>query len=517
MPNLQILKTKEEFDTWRRTQISEIIFVPTMGSLHEGHKRLIERAKNLNETKSCIVLVSIFVNPLQFRACEDFEKYPRDFDSDIEIAAKSGANAIWAPTLKEIFPGGIESNFKISVPTQLIANLCGNTRPGHFDGVATVVMRLLNISRPNVLVLGEKDWQQLIILKKLIQDFKLNIKVENVRTHRDIDGLPSSSRNKYLSPEERKKAALFSQRLADIANSFDESSTLDLKLIRNYLEKDGINVEYLSLVDPEYLQIIEKPSQLCMLGAAINIGQTRLIDHKFLMTRSPIVAIDGPAGAGKSTVTKIFAKKVGLMYLDTGAMYRAVTWFIKEKSINPSDQKNIEKALCDLNIKLEVSSSGDQIVIINEKNVTNEIRSPEVTSNVSIIASHKCVREALTFQQKQIGRKGGLVAEGRDIGTTVFPNAELKVFLTASASERAKRRLIDLQKRGFEVPDILALEKEISLRDKLDSTRDISPLLKANDAKEIITDGMNIEDVVNSIIDLFRFKVPEEIWPNPQS
>ena len=147
--------------------------------------------------------------------------------------------------------------------------------------------------------------------------------------------------------------------------------------------------------------------------------------------------------------------------------------------------------------------------------VTEKIRSPKVTSMVSEVAKQQFVRELLTRKQKVIGNNGGLVAEGRDIGTAVFPDAELKIFLTASPTERAKRRALDLNKRGYEFSSIEDLEKEIKERDKKDSERKIAPLKKAQDAIELVTDGMNIEDVLKELIDIFRSKIPEEVWPTP--
>ena len=171
--------------------------------------------------------------------------------------------------------------------------------------------------------------------------------------------------------------------------------------------------------------------------------------------------------------------------------------------------------LKDLNLHLEISNSGNQKVFVNNQEVSHEIRSPEVTKNVSVIASQIGVREIMTAQQKQIGKKGGIVAEGRDIGSTVFPDAELKIFLTATTKERARRRAIDLKNHGFHVPELLELEEQIQERDRLDSTREISPLVKPIDAEELVTDGMHIEEVVETIIEIFRNKIAEEVWPSP--
>jgi pantoate ligase/cytidylate kinase len=147
--------------------------------------------------------------------------------------------------------------------------------------------------------------------------------------------------------------------------------------------------------------------------------------------------------------------------------------------------------------------------------VTTAIRSPEVTAQVSLVAALGCVREALTAQQQAMGRRGGLVAEGRDIGTAVFPDAELKVFLTATTAERARRRALDLEQRGFAVPPLSELEHQIAERDRLDSSREVAPLRMAADAEELVTDGMTIESVIQALVDLFRQRIPEEVWPSP--
>jgi pantoate ligase/cytidylate kinase len=154
-------------------------------------------------------------------------------------------------------------------------------------------------------------------------------------------------------------------------------------------------------------------------------------------------------------------------------------------------------------------------VSVNGHDVTEAIRSPEVTGQVSVVAAHGCVREALTRQQQAMGERGGLVAEGRDIGTAVFPDAELKVFLTATVAERARRRALDLQQRGFAVPELSQLEAQIAERDHLDSSRAVAPLTQAADAEELITDGMSIDAVIDTLEDLFRQRVPHDAWPLP--
>jgi pantoate ligase/cytidylate kinase len=213
----------------------------------------------------------------------------------------------------------------------------------------------------------------------------------------------------------------------------------------------------------------------------------------------PIIAIDGPAGAGKSTVTKQVAKELGLLFLDTGAMYRAITWLVLEAKIPLDDEAKIAELVNSAKIEL----TGDR-VLINGEDVTQTIRTPEVTSKVSQIAALGVVREALVKQQQAIGFRGGIVAEGRDMCTHVFPQAGVKIFLTATVAERARRRRQDLINQGQGELDLEQLEREIARRDEMDSNRAIAPLKKAEDAVEIITDGMTIEAVVDKIISMYR-------------
>ena len=279
--------------------------------------------------------------------------------------------------------------------------------------------------------------------------------------------------------------------------------------------KYDFEVEYVDIVNPETLETVHEITKICLLCVAIKIGKSRLIDHVFLMNKLPIIAIDGPAGAGKSTITKIIAKRLGLKYLDTGAMYRAVTWLILENKIDTKDEESISKLISNMKIKLSIIKNGEQNIFINNNNVTKEIRSPYISSKVSEVATHKVVRVKLTSYQKELGNEGGIVAEGRDIGTSVFPDADLKIYLTASPQERAKRRLSDLNKQGFKNQNLAKLESEISKRDEIDSKRKLSPLTQAKDAKVIDTDGLSINEVVDKIIDIFRLNVPEEEWPSP--
>jgi pantoate ligase/cytidylate kinase len=250
--------------------------------------------------------------------------------------------------------------------------------------------------------------------------------------------------------------------------------------------------------------------QKALLALAVYVGKTRLIDNMVLRDRAPIIAIDGPAGAGKSTVTRRVAHELGLLHLDTGAMYRGLTWLVLNSEIALDDEAGIAELVSQADLQLVLSSDPKTPVqvSVNGQDVTQAIRSSLVTRNVSAISAQKAVRDKLLEQQRQWGEKGGLVAEGRDIGTHVFPNAELKIFLTASVGERARRRQNELLTQGQENIDFEQLQQEIQQRDTYDSDRAIAPLRKAPDAIEVITDGLTIEEVIEKIIYLYRERFP---------
>lgn len=514
---MQLITSARELGHWRRHCQAPVHFVPTMGALHHGHRRLIERALEPAGGAVPRVVVSVFVNPLQFGPGEDFARYPRDPQADAALVEATGAAVLFAPRVEEIYPGGESEAFGVRVPAALQAVLCGRSRPGHFDGVATVVARLLALVRPDRLLLGEKDWQQLVILRRMVEALNLPLVVQGCATVRDPDGLAASSRNRYLDRSLREQALVLPQALAEakarIAAGLPAAQAA--ALARQALAAAGLAVDYVELADAATLHPQPAPRALALLAAAVHCGGARLIDHTFLMSRSPIVAIDGPAGAGKSTVTRSFAARLGLIYLDTGAMYRAFTWWVQRAGVNPADPAAVAPLLEGLDLRLSVGVGGEQQVSVNGHDVTSAIRSPDVTAQVSVVAAHGCVREALTRQQQAMGERGGLVAEGRDIGTAVFPDAELKVFLTATVNERARRRALDLEQRGFAVPPLEDLEAQIAERDHLDSTREVAPLQMAADAVELITDGMSIDAVIQALVDLFRSRVPEEAWPGP--
>jgi len=214
------------------------------------------------------------------------------------------------------------------------------------------------------------------------------------------------------------------------------------------------------------------------------------------------IAIDGPAAAGKSTVAKIVAKDLSYIYIDTGAMYRALTYIALKQNLDIENEEKLANMLSFINIILKPVQEG-QLVFVNNEDVTDVIRSNEVTRNVSIVAKHPKVREEMVRRQRKMANGGGVVMDGRDIGTHVLPNAELKIFLKASVEERAKRRFEENLKKGFE-SDLEKLKEEIRKRDKLDSEREVAPLKKADDAVEIDTTSLTIDEVVEKIKQLVK-------------
>ena len=504
----------------------KIGLVPTMGALHQGHLSLIEKAIADNN----FVVVSIFVNPLQFAPTEDLANYPRQLEQDLKFCQQLGVDIVFAPNTQEIGSDGdteaLNNTTTVIPPSTMTDRLCGRYRPHHFTGVATIVAKLLNIVRPDRAYFGQKDAQQLAIINRLVRDLNIPVEIIPCPIVRETSGLALSSRNQYLTVEEKKQAAMIFQGLQQAKAAFDrqeKNSQKLINLVKRELEPvEAVKIQYVELVDPIDLQPIEQIQTSGLLAIAAYVGSTRLIDNMVLEKRQdsdltsslsesishrqPIVAIDGPAGAGKSTVTRRVAHQLGLLYLDTGAMYRAVTWLIMESGISIDNEPAIELAIADVDIKLTSPNAVDlpTVVHIDGKEVTTAIRSPEVTANVSAIAAQSAVRKKLVEMQQQWGSRGGIIAEGRDIGTNVFPDAELKIFLTASVRERAKRRWQDLQNQGRGDINIEQLAEDIQQRDEQDSNRAIAPLKQAEDAIKVITDDLTIDEVVAKIVELYQ-------------
>ncbi len=221
------------------------------------------------------------------------------------------------------------------------------------------------------------------------------------------------------------------------------------------------------------------------------------------MVNEMIVSIDGPAGAGKSSISKEVAKKLKLTYIDTGAMYRALTYKAIENNIDIFDEKKLEKTLLDSEIELVSDFEEDILkIFLDKKEITNEIRTPAVSQAVSEVSTHKKIREIMVQKQRDIANsRGNVILDGRDIGTVVFPFADVKIFLTASVNERAKRRLMELEEKGLEI-NLDELIKEMKKRDRQDTEREFSPLKPADDAIIVDTTDLKYDEVKDKIVDI---------------
>lgn len=271
---MQIFTTEKDLklflDSLRNNNIA---LVPTMGGLHEGHLSLVDKAKSLAQ----IVVVSIFVNPTQFARGEDFDDYPNTFDSDKLLLESKKVDALFLPSKDEIYPHGTESDYKVGDIGQI---LCGAFRPTHFNGVAQVVRRFFEIVNPNYAVFGEKDFQQLLIIKSLVKNLNFKIKIESIPTQREEDGLAMSTRNQYLSDLDREKAPHFYSVLSDTRDALlDGKSIYDAREdALNTLSK-SFEVEYLEVLDANNLTQIETKTTEIIIISAIRFGGTRLIDN----------------------------------------------------------------------------------------------------------------------------------------------------------------------------------------------------------------------------------------------
>ncbi len=258
---------------------SVVALVPTMGALHEGHLSLVRLAAELADA----VVVSVFVNPTQFGPSEDFERYPRDLDEDARLAAEAGAEFVFAPDVSEVYPAGFETVVHVQ---KLTRKMCGAFRPGHFAGVTTVVAKLFNVVRPNVAVFGQKDGQQSAVIERMSADLDMGVEIVRGPTVREPDGLAMSSRNAYLSPEERMDALVLHEAL-EYAERLYRCGETDAALLtdgmRTLIESaKTANIQYVVAVDAKTLEEVTELRAGVMFALAVVVGKTRLIDNVVL-------------------------------------------------------------------------------------------------------------------------------------------------------------------------------------------------------------------------------------------
>lgn len=261
----------------REAMRGSVGLVPTMGNLHHGHLALVQEAR----AQCANVVATIFVNPTQFAPNEDFASYPRTLAQDVEQLEGAHVDVVFAPEAAEMYPRGREGLTMVSVPA-LADTLCGAARPGHFDGVATVVAKLLHLARPHRAFFGEKDWQQLAIIQAMARDLDMATQIVGVPTVRDSDGLALSSRNQYLTPEERDRAALIYRKLCGIRDAIDGGEG-DFAGLEAHASRDlataGFKVDYVAVRDAERLVTPDRHTQSLRILAAARLGRARLIDN----------------------------------------------------------------------------------------------------------------------------------------------------------------------------------------------------------------------------------------------
>lgn len=267
-------RCREEVAGLRRDR-GRVAFVPTMGALHEGHLSLVDRARELADA----VVLSVFVNPTQFGPDEDYEEYPRDLEGDLEKAGRRGGDLVFAPPASEVYPR--EQTIWVE-PGPLAERLCGLSRPDHFRGVLTVVLKLFNIVGPDVAVFGRKDFQQSVLIRRMTEELNLPVEIATAPVVRAEDGIAVSSRNEYLSEEERRRARSLSRGLARAREAFagGERDARELeRTARRTMEEAGADVEYVEVVEPEGLDRVERATSESVCAVAARVGDTRLIDN----------------------------------------------------------------------------------------------------------------------------------------------------------------------------------------------------------------------------------------------
>lgn len=280
MNTVKTLRELRSAVTHARNAGKRIGFVPTMGNLHNGHATLVSKAAQ----QSDFVVTSIFVNPLQFGAGEDLDKYPRTLAADQEMLLQAGCNLLFAPTVEEMYPDGMTGQTRVSVP-QLSEGLCGASRPGHFEGVATVVSKLFNMVQPDMAVFGQKDYQQLAVIRAMVHDLNMPIQIIGEPTVRAADGLALSSRNGYLTEEQRAIAPVLYRSLSQLAAAI-KSGESDFARLRaehiQQIEAAGLRMDYLEVRQGVHLRPATPEDRDIVILVAAYLGATRLIDNLHL-------------------------------------------------------------------------------------------------------------------------------------------------------------------------------------------------------------------------------------------
>lgn len=277
MENIRIPRIVRETSRVHRSKGRSVGFVPTMGALHEGHLSLVRRAKSEND----VVVVSVFVNPTQFGPNEDFEKYPRDVERDLAMLEQAGADVAFLPQVDAIYPAGFQTVISVGA---LADRLCGAFRPGHFSGVATVVNKLFNIVQPTRAYFGQKDFQQTVVIRRMVEDLNMDIEIVVCPTVREDDGLALSSRNAYLNEEERLAATILFRTLTHAAGQVRQGVSSPEAVSAGMCEMLAhaplvTEVQYAGVFDPQTLDELSEFGKTSLLAVALLLGKTRLIDN----------------------------------------------------------------------------------------------------------------------------------------------------------------------------------------------------------------------------------------------
>ncbi len=276
----RVLPDLDALTAWRREAPGDVALVPTMGALHAGHASLLRRAR-ANSTR---VLATLFVNPLQFAEGEDLDRYPRTFDQDVDLLAAEGTDAVYAPAAGDLYPPGFATYVQPEGPA---LGYEGASRPGHYRGVATVVLKLLLRTRPDAAVFGRKDAQQVAVIRRMVQDLDVGVRIDVGHTMREADGLALSSRNRYLDADERARALALPRALDGLrdaaADGTADAATLALKAAAA-MRSGGIEVEYVAIVDPDTMETAELERGIPRLAVAtVRVGSTRLLDNRWVV------------------------------------------------------------------------------------------------------------------------------------------------------------------------------------------------------------------------------------------